>query len=104
MSNPDADDVQRVVQELDSRIDWARGRSLEFVADLLDMARLELLSHQYRIDEDELSSLSFLIESQQIQLNTEMKGRRRNARASMRRRSKASQPSIYSQAARKDRQ
>jgi hypothetical protein len=48
--------VKQLIDDLDSRIETARHHSLDLVARLLDMARLELLMQHHGIDENEFEA------------------------------------------------
>jgi hypothetical protein len=46
-----------MIETIDATIDGARAQSLDFVVQLLEMARLELVARQYGIEMEELKSL-----------------------------------------------
>jgi hypothetical protein len=53
MDGEEAAIVKQMIEDLDDKIEIAKRQSFDFVARLLDMARLELLIRYYGIQEDE---------------------------------------------------
>ncbi len=48
--------MRNMIETIDATIDGARARSLDFVVQLLEMARLELIANQHGIEVEELKS------------------------------------------------
>lgn len=56
MDRGDAAAIRPMIEDLDTKIETARHLALDFVAQLLEMARLELLTHYHGIEKGEFDA------------------------------------------------